>query len=97
MKIHFAHVLLAGVAGAASVLLVCNAGRSNVVSAGQSQSATTAETRIKIDYPLDGSVFPPEITPPTFLWHDQNDAAKRWIIEIKFEHAADSVRIEAAG
>ena len=25
---------------------------------------------ITIDYPLDGSIFPPEITPPTFIWRD---------------------------
>jgi len=25
--------------------------------------------------PLNGSVFPPEITPPTFIWHDQNESA----------------------
>jgi Flp pilus assembly protein TadD len=97
MKIHFSHVLLAGFAGAFSVLLVCNTRGSSIVAAGQSQSATAPETPIKIDYPLDGSVFPPEITPPTFLWHDQNQAAKRWIIEIRFEHAADSLRVEAAG
>jgi Flp pilus assembly protein TadD len=96
MKIQFAHVVLAGLAGAASVLLVCNAGGPNTVSAGQSATAST--TPIKIDYPLDGSVFPPEITPPTFLWHDQNGAAERWTIEIQFENAAaESLRVEAGG
>ena len=25
---------------------------------------------INVDYPEDGSIFPPEITAPTFIWHD---------------------------
>ena len=31
-------------------------------------------TSLTIDYPLNGSVFPPEITPPTFLWRDPAEA-----------------------
>ena len=27
-------------------------------------------TSISIDYPEEGSIFPPGITPPTFLWRD---------------------------
>ena len=26
---------------------------------------------ITVDYPANGSIFPPEITPPTFIWHDE--------------------------
>ena len=28
-----------------------------------------------IDYPLNGSIFPPEITPPTFIWRDAAEAS----------------------
>ena len=28
-------------------------------------------TGLVVDYPLDGSVFPPEFVPPTFVWHDE--------------------------
>ena len=48
------------------------------------KSLSHAPDAITIDYPLDGSVFPPEITPPTFLWHDANGIAKHWVIEISF-------------
>jgi len=42
---------------------------------------------ISIDYPEDGSIFPPEITPPTFIWRDA--AADSWKIEIVFaDHSA---------
>jgi len=30
--------------------------------------APTAPAMIMIDYPAEGSVFPPEITAPAFLW-----------------------------
>jgi hypothetical protein len=30
----------------------------------------TQPAAIAIDYPEEGSIFPPEITPPTFLWRD---------------------------
>ena len=39
---------------------------------------------ITIDYPLEGSIFPPEITAPTFLWHDPAETATVWLIEAAF-------------
>ena len=96
MKIHFAHVLSLGLAVAFG-LFVFGSGPLSPVSAGRSASNASAETMIKIDYPLEGSVFPPEITPPTFLWHDPNPTANRWVIEISFKRTSDSMRIEAAG
>ena len=40
--------------------------------------------RIQIDYPLEGSVFPPEFPPPTFLFRDPGRAATLWRIDITF-------------
>ena len=37
---------------------------------------------ISIDYPEDGSIFPPGITPPTFLWRDA--AGTPWSIDVSF-------------
>jgi len=39
---------------------------------------------ITIDYPAEGSLFPPEITPPTFLWRDAETSARAWEIVITF-------------
>ncbi len=36
---------------------------------------------ITIDYPEPGSIFPPEITAPTFLWRDPSESAERWQID----------------
>jgi hypothetical protein len=48
---------------------------------------STAQAPIVIDYPADQSIFPPEITPPTFLWRDPSDETE-WLIDITFGHGA---------
>ena len=48
---------------------------------------STAQAPIVIDYPADQSIFPPEITPPTFLWRDPSDATG-WLIDITFGRGA---------
>ena len=43
---------------------------------------------LTIDYPEDGSIFPQEITPPTFIWRDADAATKTWRIDISFANGA---------
>jgi len=52
---------------------------------------------ITIDYPLENSIFPPEITPPKFLWHDPKQSATSWTIEITFADQTKPLRIETPG
>jgi Flp pilus assembly protein TadD len=52
---------------------------------------------ISIDYPEDGSIFPPEITPPTFLWRDSSDSATSWLIEVRFADGAPPVQVKSRG
>lgn len=52
---------------------------------------------ITVDYPLVGSVFPPEITPPTFLWHDGSSAAHRWRIKISFADGTAPLQFGTVG
>ena len=40
-----------------------------------------------VRYPLDGTLFPPDIIPPTFLWEDTNPASDTWIVTIRFKDA----------
>src|ERR1035437_8441655 len=54
---------------------------------GRSQAAASGDSKaelwpISIDYPQDGSIFPPGITPPTFLWRDA--AGTSWSIDVTF-------------
>ncbi len=50
---------------------------------------------ISIDYPEGGSIFPPGITPPTFLWRD--DGATSWSIDISFGDKAPPIHALSKG
>ncbi len=52
---------------------------------------------ITVDYPAEGSVFPPEITPPTFLWRDAAADATSWTIDITFPDRAPGIHVKASG
>jgi len=47
---------------------------------------------ITIDYPAEGSIFPPEITPPAFLWRDGGKSAAVWRIEVAFADGSAGIR-----
>jgi Flp pilus assembly protein TadD len=96
MRSRLAGLLFAGTAGAVSIFLMCGAARPSSSGLGQTPRAGEP-ARITIDYPSEGAVFPPEITPPTFLWHDPSETAKRWVIEVSFASRADGIRLETAG
>ena len=50
-----------------------------------------------IDYPQEGSLFPPEIVAPTLLWHDTVAEATTWLIEVEFESVAGRLLALTAG
>ncbi|MBN2137495.1 MAG: tetratricopeptide repeat protein [Sedimentisphaerales bacterium] len=52
---------------------------------------------IVIDYPFEGSVFPPEIVAPTFLWHDQAEAADLWLVDVSFDTVRHHIYAFTAG
>ena len=37
-----------------------------------------ADAGLRITYPQEGTLFPPEIVAPTFTWEDQTGKADRW-------------------
>ncbi len=49
-------------------------------------------SRLTIDYPLDETLFPPEIVPPTFRWNDKADS-DTWLISIDFQDDKDNINI----
>jgi Flp pilus assembly protein TadD len=96
MRFPSARVLFAWVVGAGSLFLMGVAGLSR--SSGRDYALPANQpAKIIVDYPLDGSVFPPEITPPTFLWRDASETAKRWVLEVTFAHHTGGIRVEAPG
>jgi hypothetical protein len=50
---------------------------------------------ISIDYPADDSIFPPGITPPTFLWRDA--VGTSWMIEVSFADKTPVIHVLTKG
>jgi Flp pilus assembly protein TadD len=62
-----------------------------------SQAPSRPPGPITIDYPADGSIFPPEFPPPTWLWRDADEKATSWKIDIAFADGSPPIRAESAG
>jgi Flp pilus assembly protein TadD len=41
------------------------------------------DARLRITYPLEGTLFPPEIVAPTFVWEDPTGSADRWDVVVR--------------
>jgi len=48
-------------------------------------------TGITVNYPGDGTLFPPEIVTPTFWWTDANPASTAWLVRIELGNAAPAM------
>ena len=67
------------------------------VAAPSSNPVNPKLAPITVDYPEEGSIFPPEITPPTFLWRDVSGSASVWTIDVEFTDGAAGIRAQSAG
>ncbi len=47
--------------------------------------AAQSSAHIVIDYPEEGSIFPPDFAAPTFLWRDSRSGTGAWQIEVHFD------------
>src|SRR5689334_10607582 len=52
---------------------------------------------VTIDYPADGTLFPPDFAPPTFLWRDADPAATVWRIQVSFGERAAAIDVKSNG
>jgi len=66
-------------------------------SQGAAVPVASHEALVVVDYPGEGSIFPPEITPPTFIWHDAAENATRWRIDITFADGSPALHFQSAG
>ena len=39
---------------------------------------------VSISYPKNGTIFPPGIVPPTFLWSDPSEGVEGWVVKLDF-------------
>ena len=93
----FARYLIVTVFSCAAATLMCGAAFSTRTEGPADREVIQTPSKISIDYPLEGSVFPPEITAPTFLWHDANENARRWVFQISFAAGSAPLSVGVAG
>ena len=60
-------------------------------------AAERSPALLTVDYPHTGSIFPPEITPPSFIWHDGAASANHWHVTISFADGFKTRQFESAG
>jgi len=75
----------------AALLALCTMGHSQ---AGQSLPLAFPASpagNLEITYPLDETLFPPEIVAPTFLWSDKTEGVTQWRILVRTAGEDDTV------
>ncbi|HEY1985073.1 MAG TPA: tetratricopeptide repeat protein [Terracidiphilus sp.] len=60
-------------------------------------ASATAPDAITIDYPLNASVFPPDIAAPTFEWRDAAANASIWNIDLAFSDGSPVLHLTSQG
>jgi len=71
-----------------------------VAFGGQGMRAVFAgnePAQIVIDYPLNETVFPPDMAAPAFIWRDPAANARIWQIDVTFANGAAAVHVSAHG
>src|SRR5262245_3205174 len=53
---------------------------------------TERSGQLEIHYPLDETLFPPEIVAPTFVWSDETDGVDRWMVLLRFAPGEEPLR-----
>jgi len=52
---------------------------------------------ITVDYPAEGSIFPPDISPPRFIWRDAREDATVWLIDVSFSDGSGGIQVKSKG
>jgi tetratricopeptide (TPR) repeat protein len=82
----------------ALVAMVCLCGAALLIPPGTTVAGAPDEpARIAIDYPLEGSVFPPDMAAPTFLWRDPAGNADTWQIDVTFADGFAPLHLTSKG
>lgn len=97
MKERFRFLLAAGSVVAVGLLIAlpsgCGRGPNLVDEVLAVYRADGEYHGLTIRYPLDETLFPPEIVPPTFRWEDGETGSDTWVVTIEF--ADDEGRVSS--
>jgi len=55
-------------------------------------AADAANARLQITYPQEGTLFPPEIVAPTFVWEDKAGDVDRWYVVVRDDTGGEVLR-----
>jgi tetratricopeptide (TPR) repeat protein len=87
----------------AVVLLLCAVIATDVTAIERTAASTPqpaapagGTASIAVDYPAEGSIFPPDMAAPTFLWRDASPATT-WQVEVAFAEDGPSLRVKTLG
>jgi Tfp pilus assembly protein PilF/dipeptidyl aminopeptidase/acylaminoacyl peptidase len=47
---------------------------------------------LEVKYPLDETLFPPEIVAPTFVWNDATEQVEKWTVLLRFGNSDEVLR-----
>src|SRR5262245_58173197 len=86
---------VATVVPVALVAAVLFAGSSHGAATPEVAAPTAAEAtdaRLRITYPLEGTLFPPESVAPTFVWEDESGHVDRWDVVVRDATGGDILR-----
>jgi hypothetical protein len=56
-------------------------------------AADATDARLRITYPLEGTLFPPESVAPTFVWEDRTGHVDRWHVVVRDGTGGDVLKV----
>ena len=78
--------------GLAAGLLIAGCDRDPGTQEIIAAAADAASTRLQITYPFEGTLFPPEIVAPTFVWEDKTGDVDRWYVVVRDDRGGEVLR-----
>jgi pentatricopeptide repeat protein len=82
------------VALAAGLLIAgCDRDPSTQEIAAAPTAADATAAQLRITYPLEGTLFPPESVAPTFVWEDKTGNVDRWYVVVRDDTGGDVLRV----
>lgn len=64
---------------------------TKLAAASHKEKASLAP--LSIEYPFDGTVFPPDIVAPEFRWRDANAGVGAWLLEFSFDGGESPIHV----
>lgn len=82
--------------GSARLLALGLAAAILAAAAASQRRESVRPATILVHYPEEGTVFPPDFAPPTFLWQEIPEQSDSWEVEVHFGDGAPPLRLPAA-